>query len=103
MSKRRCFIGKTEFEFENKGVLNPAAIREGSTIHLFCHRAVRPGDYSRSGYCQRSRPLRSDGQFGDKLSIYCGADDERTVRASIHLRALPAKLLRYSKKISTVA
>jgi len=28
-------LSKTDLEFENDGVLNPAVIREGDSVHLF--------------------------------------------------------------------
>ena len=43
-------------EFENEGVLNPAAIREGDSVHLF-YRAVRKGNHSSIGYCRLDGPL----------------------------------------------
>ena len=33
--KEGIILEKTELEFENEGVLNPAAIREGDFVHLF--------------------------------------------------------------------
>lgn len=36
---------KTDLEFENESVLNPAAIRQGDSVHLF-YRAVRSGNHS---------------------------------------------------------
>jgi predicted GH43/DUF377 family glycosyl hydrolase len=43
-------------EFENEGVLNPAVIREGDSVHLF-YRAVRKGNHSSIGYCRLDGPL----------------------------------------------
>jgi len=54
--KEGIILQKTTNEFENEGVLNPAAIREGSFIHLF-YRAVRTGNFSTIGYCRLSNPL----------------------------------------------
>lgn len=42
---------KTSLEFENEGVLNPAAIREGDNVHMF-YRAVQTGNHSTIGYCK---------------------------------------------------
>lgn len=36
-------LEKTQLEFENEGVLNPAVIRTGDNVHLF-YRAVRKGN-----------------------------------------------------------
>lgn len=49
-------LTKTTLEFENDGVLNPAAIRLGDDIHLF-YRAVQEGNKSTIGYCKLNGPL----------------------------------------------
>nr|WP_218921450.1 pesticidal protein Cry7Aa [Haliscomenobacter hydrossis] len=49
-------LRKTELGFENEGVLNPAAIREGDFVHLF-YRAVSKGNHSSVGYCKLKGPL----------------------------------------------
>ncbi len=49
-------LKKTDLGFENEGVLNPAVIREGETIHLF-YRAVSKGNYSSIGYCKLNAPM----------------------------------------------
>jgi beta-1,2-mannobiose phosphorylase / 1,2-beta-oligomannan phosphorylase len=49
--KQGILLEKTAFGFENEGVLNPAAIREGDDVHLF-YRAVSKGNYSSIGYCR---------------------------------------------------
>lgn len=56
VKKEGIVISKTELEFENEGVLNPAAIREGDSVHLF-YRAVRNGNFSSIGYCRLDGPL----------------------------------------------
>ncbi len=56
VKKEGIIISKTTLGFENEGVLNPAAIREGDDIHLF-YRAVRKGNYSSIGYCRLKDPL----------------------------------------------
>ena len=50
VKKEGILLRKTELGFENEGVLNPAAIREGDIVHLF-YRAVSRGNYSSIGYC----------------------------------------------------
>ena len=35
----------TSLEFENEGVMNPAVMAEGNTVHMF-YRAVREGNHS---------------------------------------------------------
>lgn len=44
-------LEKTDLEFENKAVLNPACIQIGEITHLF-YRAVNQHDISAIGYCQ---------------------------------------------------
>jgi predicted GH43/DUF377 family glycosyl hydrolase len=56
VKKEGIILKKTDFEFENEGVLNPAAIREGDNVHLF-YRAVRNGNHSSIGYCRLDGPL----------------------------------------------
>jgi len=56
VKKEGIILKKTELEFENEGVLNPAAIREGDSVHLF-YRAVQNGNHSSIGYCRLDGPL----------------------------------------------
>ncbi|MDP2723285.1 MAG: pesticidal protein Cry7Aa [Bacteroidales bacterium] len=56
VKKEGIILEKTLFEFENEGVLNPGAIKEGENVHLF-YRAVRNGNYSSIGYCRMDGPL----------------------------------------------
>ncbi|MFA6128605.1 MAG: pesticidal protein Cry7Aa [Bacteroidales bacterium] len=56
VKKEGLILAKTDLEFENDGVLNPAAIREGDHVHLF-YRAVRSGNHSSIGYCRLDGPL----------------------------------------------
>ena len=42
---------KTDLEFENKAVLNPACIQVGDITHMF-YRAISRNDISSMGYCQ---------------------------------------------------
>ncbi|MCH8495960.1 MAG: hypothetical protein LAT57_10080 [Balneolales bacterium] len=49
-------ISITEHDFENDGVLNPAIMQEGNTVHMF-YRAVRRGNYSTIGYAKLEGPL----------------------------------------------
>lgn len=51
VKKEGVILLKTEYEFENEGVLNPAAFQEGDIVHLF-YRAVRKGNNSTIGYCR---------------------------------------------------
>ncbi len=56
VKKEGVLLKKTELGFENEGVLNPAALREGESVHLF-YRAVSKGNYSSIGYCRLNGPL----------------------------------------------
>jgi predicted GH43/DUF377 family glycosyl hydrolase len=56
VKKHGILLMKTSLGFENEGVLNPGAIREGDCVHLF-YRAVSNGNYSSIGYCTLNGPL----------------------------------------------
>jgi beta-1,2-mannobiose phosphorylase / 1,2-beta-oligomannan phosphorylase len=56
IKKEGVLLSKTDLEFENEGVLNPAVIREGDDVHIF-YRAVQKGNHSSLGYCRLSGPL----------------------------------------------
>jgi predicted GH43/DUF377 family glycosyl hydrolase len=56
VKKHGILFSKTTLEFENEGVLNPAAIRDGDNVHLF-YRAVKVGNHSSIGYCRLDGPL----------------------------------------------
>ncbi|HEX3009190.1 MAG TPA: pesticidal protein Cry7Aa [Bacteroidales bacterium] len=56
VKKEGIMLEKTNLVFENDGVLNPAAIRDGDHVHLF-YRAVKNGNYSTIGYCKLDGPL----------------------------------------------
>jgi len=56
VKKEGVLLAPTDLEFENEGVLNPAVMREGDSVHLF-YRAVRQGNYSSIGYCRLDGPL----------------------------------------------
>lgn len=60
--KHGVILSKTDLGFENAGVLNPAAIREGNVVHLF-YRAVKKGNYSTIGYCRLVGPLKVEIRF----------------------------------------
>jgi predicted GH43/DUF377 family glycosyl hydrolase len=53
--KEGILLEKTAQDFESHGVLNPGAIREGNTVHLF-YRAVKEGNYSTIGHCRLDGP-----------------------------------------------
>jgi predicted GH43/DUF377 family glycosyl hydrolase len=54
--KEGILLQKTAINFENEGVLNPAAIRDGEFVHLL-YRAVSTGNHSSIGYCKLKGPL----------------------------------------------
>jgi len=56
VKKEGILLWNTGLEFENEGVLNPAVIREGDSVHMF-YRAVQKGNYSTIGYCRFDGPL----------------------------------------------
>ena len=56
VKKEGVLLSKTDFDFENEGVLNPAVMQDGNTVHIF-YRAVRKGNYSTIGYCKLDGPL----------------------------------------------
>jgi predicted GH43/DUF377 family glycosyl hydrolase len=57
VKREGIILKKTGLAFENEGVMNPAVIAEGETVHLF-YRAVREGNHSTVGYCRLKGPLQ---------------------------------------------
>ena len=66
--KLGILLNKTTLDFENAGVLNPATIREGNTVHLF-YRAVSTGNYSSIGYCRLDGPLTVEQRSAKPILI----------------------------------
>jgi beta-1,2-mannobiose phosphorylase / 1,2-beta-oligomannan phosphorylase len=56
IKREGIILQKSDQEFENEGVLNPAAIRVGDEVHMF-YRAVQKGNHSTIGYCKFDGPL----------------------------------------------
>lgn len=56
VKREGILLEKSNFDFENGGVLNPAAIRENDSVHLF-YRAVKKGNHSTIGYARLDGPL----------------------------------------------
>jgi beta-1,2-mannobiose phosphorylase / 1,2-beta-oligomannan phosphorylase len=56
VKKEGVVIAPRALGFEAEGVLNPAIIAEGETVHVF-YRAVAKGNYSSIGYCKLQGPL----------------------------------------------
>jgi predicted GH43/DUF377 family glycosyl hydrolase len=57
VKKEGIILEKTDLAFEDFGVLNPAVIQEGNTVHML-YRAIRNGNYSTIGYCTLEGPLK---------------------------------------------
>ncbi len=66
VKKHGIILEKTSLLFENEGVLNPAAIREGKFVHLF-YRAVSEGNHSSIGYCLLNGPLEVEQRMNVAL------------------------------------
>ncbi len=85
VKKEGILLMKTTLDFENEGVLNPAAIRIGHDVHLF-YRAVSKGNFSSIGYCRLNGPYTLTERF-DHPVIYPefeyelhGVEDPRIVK-----------------------
>jgi len=74
VKREGILLEKTQLEFENEGVLNPAVIREGDSVHVF-YRAVQQGNHSTIGYCKLDGPLTVTERW-NKPIIIPGCDDE---------------------------
>ena len=85
VKREGIILKKTDLEFENEGVLNPAVIREGDSVHLF-YRAVRQGNYSSIGYCRLDGPLTVAQRWDKPLMVpefeyeTQGVEDARIVK-----------------------
>jgi len=53
--KHGVILEKTERNFEELGVLNPAVYQDGNTVHMF-YRAAKKGNFSTIGYCRFEGP-----------------------------------------------
>lgn len=56
VKKEGIVLTKSGLEFDNEGVLNPAIIREGDSVHIY-YRAVQLWNQSTIGYCRLDGPL----------------------------------------------
>ena len=66
IKKEGVLLRKTNLNFENEGVLNPGAIREGEFVHLF-YRAVSIGNFSSIGYCKLKGPLTVEERMPEPI------------------------------------
>lgn len=74
VKKEGIILKKTELEFEEEGVLNPAIYQDGNTVHIL-YRAVRKGNYSTVGYAKLDGPLNVVQRNKEPL-IISTADEE---------------------------
>jgi predicted GH43/DUF377 family glycosyl hydrolase len=85
VKKEGIILEKTTLEFENEGVLNPAAIRQGKYVHLF-YRAVHEGNHSSIGYCLLNGPLKIEDRHYKPILVpefdyeMQGLEDPRIVK-----------------------
>ena len=85
VKKEGIILEKTTLDFENEGVLNPAAIKEGNFVHLF-YRAVHEGNYSSIGYCLLNGPLQIEDRHYKPILVpefdyeLHGIEDPRIVK-----------------------
>lgn len=56
IQREGILLEKTDLEFENEGVLNPAVYMGNENVYMF-YRAVKSGNYSSLGYCLLDGPM----------------------------------------------
>ncbi|WP_026474213.1 glycoside hydrolase family 130 protein [Alkaliflexus imshenetskii] len=56
IKREGILLSPSGLQFEDMGVLNPAVIRVGDSVHLY-YRAVQKGNHSTIGYCRLDGPL----------------------------------------------
>ncbi|MBK7171961.1 MAG: pesticidal protein Cry7Aa [Bacteroidales bacterium] len=66
VTKEGILLSKSQLEFENEAVMNPAAIIDGGTVHLI-YRAVKEGNFSSLGYCRLEGPLKVDERWDEPI------------------------------------
>ena len=85
VKKEGILLSKTDFEFENESVLNPATMQEGKIVHLF-YRAVQKGNFSTIGYCRLDGPLTVGERWNEPFMVpefeyeKHGVEDPRIVK-----------------------
>ncbi len=85
VKKHGVILEPANKEFESQGVMNPACIKEGNSVHMF-YRAVRWGNNSTIGYARLEGPLevveRSKKPFMSPRFKYekQGLEDPRIVK-----------------------
>jgi predicted GH43/DUF377 family glycosyl hydrolase len=78
VKKEGIILSETELDFENDGVLNPAIMQEGNTVHVL-YRAVRRGNYSTIGYAKLDGPLKVVERDKKPLIIPSSEDDSHGI------------------------
>ena len=85
VKKEGLLLSKRDIEFENEGVLNPAVIREGDSVHIF-YRAVQLWNQSTIGYCRLDGPLHIAERWDKPIMVpefdyeLQGVEDPRIVK-----------------------
>jgi predicted GH43/DUF377 family glycosyl hydrolase len=85
VKKEGILLSRTDLEFENEGVLNPAVIRVDDDVHIF-YRAVQEGNHSTIGYCRLNGPLKIVERWGKPILVpefdyeLQGVEDPRIVK-----------------------
>lgn len=78
VQKLGVLLTKSNLEFENEGVLNPAVIEENGVIHMF-YRAVRKGNHSTIGYCRLQDPTTVAHRWDKPILVPDNALDSQGV------------------------
>ena len=102
VKKEGIVLEKTTLDFENEGVLNPAAIREGEFVHLF-YRAVQKGNHSTIGYCKLDGPLEIEDLHYKPILILLRFLDLFLLHLPGHVKIWISKHLKADLTISEVA
>lgn len=68
VTKHGILLTPTALTFEAYGVLNPAILQDGNTIHML-YRAVRKGNHSTIGYCKLDGPLTITKRHNEPIMI----------------------------------
>jgi len=85
VKKEGIILEKRDLTFENAGVLNPAIIKEGDSVHIF-YRAVTEGNYSTIGYARLDGPLHIAERYDNPVFVpetefeTHGVEDARIVK-----------------------
>lgn len=74
IKKEGIILSETDLDFENDGVLNPAIMQEGNTVHVF-YRAVRRGNYSTIGYAKLEGPTKVVQRNTEPIVVPSTADE----------------------------